>query len=72
MMKLATAIIGISSVHLLKSFINAAQYDEKSLLWQTMIHLTFAVSAQAIACTEKITQSSHAQKPPKSAPAETH
>ena len=55
--KLATAIIGISSIHLLKSFINAAQYDEKTLLWQTMIHLTFVVSALAIAYTEKITHS---------------
>ncbi len=57
--KLATAIIGISSIHLLKTFINAAQYDEKTLLWQTMIHLTFVVSALAIAYTEKITQSTH-------------
>ncbi|MGE0557763.1 MAG: TIGR00645 family protein [Burkholderiales bacterium] len=63
--KLATAIIGISSIHLLKSFINAAQYDEKTLLWQTMIHLTFVVSALAIAYTEKITQSAHASKAPK-------
>jgi uncharacterized protein (TIGR00645 family) len=55
--KLATAIIGISSIHLLKSFINAAQYDEKTLLWQTTIHLTFVISAVAIAYTEKITQS---------------
>ena len=60
--KLATAIIGISSIHLLKSFINAAHYDEKTLLWQTMIHLTFVVSALAIAYTEKITQSSHKPK----------
>ncbi len=65
--KLATAIIGISSIHLLKSFINAAQYDEKTLLWQTMIHLTFVVSALAIAYTEKITQSAHAPKSPKPA-----
>ena len=65
--KLATAIIGISSIHLLKSFINAAQYDEKTLLWQTMIHLTFVVSALAIAYTEKITQSAHAPKAPKPA-----
>ena len=57
--KLATAIIGISSIHLLKTFINAAHYDEKTLLWQTMIHLTFVVSALAIAYTEKITQSTH-------------
>jgi|MudIll2142460700_1097286.scaffolds.fasta_scaffold188927_2 uncharacterized protein (TIGR00645 family) len=55
--KLATAIIGISSIHLLKTFINAAQYDEKTLMWQTFIHLTFVLSALAIAYTEKITQS---------------
>jgi len=61
--KLATAIIGISSIHLLKTFINAAHYDEKTLLWQTMIHLTFVVSALAIAYTEKITHSARVHKP---------
>ena len=55
--KLATAIIGISSIHLLKTFINAQNFDEKTLMWQTLIHLTFVVSAMAIAYTEKITQS---------------
>ena len=53
--KLATAIIGISSIHLLKTFINAANYEEKVLLWQTVIHLTFVLSAVAIAWTERIT-----------------
>lgn len=57
--KLATAIIGISSIHLLKTFINAAQYEEKTLLWQTVIHLTFVVSALAIAYTEKLTHAAH-------------
>ena len=70
--KLATAIIGISSIHLLKSFINAAQYDEKTLLWQTMIHLTFVVSALAIAYTEKITQSAQAHRAPKGGGAPAH
>ena len=61
--KLATAIIGISSIHLLKTFINAANYDEKTLLWQTVIHLAFVISAVAIAFTEKLTQSTaQAQK----------
>ena len=53
--KLATAIIGISSIHLLKTFINATHYDEKTLLWQTVIHLSFVISALAIAFTERIT-----------------
>jgi uncharacterized protein (TIGR00645 family) len=52
--KLATAIIGISSIHLLKTFINAENYSEKVLLWQTVIHITFLLSAVAIAYTDKL------------------
>jgi uncharacterized protein (TIGR00645 family) len=52
--KLATAIIGISSIHLLKTFINAAQYTEQVLLWQTVIHITFLASAMAIAATDRL------------------
>ena len=52
--KLATAIIGISSIHLLKTFINAANFDTKTLLAQTGIHLTFLVSALAIAATDRL------------------
>ena len=52
--KLATAIIGISSIHLLKTFINAENYSEKVLLWQTVIHITFLLSAVAIAYTDRL------------------
>ena len=52
--KLATAIIGISSIHLLKTFINAANYDQKVLMWQTTIHVVFLLSAMAIAATDRI------------------
>ena len=52
--KLATAIIGISSIHLLKTFINANNYSEKVLLWQTLIHVTFLLSALAIAMTDRL------------------
>ncbi len=52
--KLATAIIGISSIHLLKTFINAANYDLKVLMWQTIIHVVFLFSALAIALTDKL------------------
>ena len=52
--KLATAIIGISSIHLLKTFINAANYDEKVLIWQTVIHITFLFSALAIALSDRL------------------
>ena len=52
--KLATAIIGISSIHLLKTFINAANYDIKVLMWQTIIHVVFLLSALAIAMTDRL------------------
>ena len=52
--KLATAIIGISSIHLLKTFINAANYTEKVLMWQTIIHIAFLLSALAIAYADRI------------------
>ena len=57
--KLATAIIGISSIHLLKSFINAPNMKEETLLWQTVIHLAFILSAVSIAYIDKAM--SHAQ-----------
>jgi len=52
--KLATAIIGISSIHLLRTFINAANYEEKVLMWQTIIHVVFLFSAIAIAYTDRL------------------
>ena len=52
--KLGTAIIGISSIHLLKTFINAANYDEKVLMWQTIIHMAFLFSAIAIAYADRL------------------
>ena len=52
--KLATAIIGISSIHLLKTFINAANYTDKVLMWQTIIHIAFLFSAMSIAYADRI------------------
>ena len=65
--KLAMAIIGISSIHLLKTFINAASYDEIVVYQQTMIHVVFLLSAIAIAYTDRITSLTQAQiaHPPK-------
>jgi uncharacterized protein (TIGR00645 family) len=57
--KLATAIIGISSIHLLKTFINAAAYDSKTLLAQTGIHVVFLFSAMAIAYSDRIMAGTH-------------
>ena len=55
--KLGTAIIGISSIHLLKTFINAANYTQHVLMWQTIIHIAFLFSAIAIAYADKLLNS---------------
>ena len=57
--KLAMAIIGISSIHLLKTFINANSYSEKVLIAQTVIHIAFLLSALAIAYTDRLTTLTH-------------
>jgi uncharacterized protein (TIGR00645 family) len=53
--KLATALIGISSIHLLKTFINAVNMDTNTMLWQVVIHITFVVSAVFLAWIDRIT-----------------
>jgi uncharacterized protein (TIGR00645 family) len=52
--KLATAIIGISSIHLLKTFINAAHYEDRVIVAQTAIHVVFLLSAIAIAASDRL------------------
>ncbi len=53
--KLAMALIGISSIHLLKTFINADKMAEQTMLWQTVIHITFVASAVALAWIDRLT-----------------
>lgn len=59
--KLAMAIIGISSIHLLRTFIEAgnigapgARVTEAGIMWQTIIHVTFILSAIGIAYVDKL------------------
>ena len=52
--KLSMALIGISSIHLLKTFINAEHMADNTIKWQVVIHLTFIVSAIAMAITDYI------------------
>ena len=52
--KLGTAIIGISSIHLLKTFISAGTLSDKTMLWQSVIHALFLVSALAIALIDRV------------------
>src|SRR6187431_72895 len=65
--KLAMAIIGISSIHLLRVFIYAgqlgketSQYTVEGVKWQAIIHVIFILSAIGIAYVEKISQDSYA------------
>jgi uncharacterized protein (TIGR00645 family) len=52
--KLSTAIIVISAIHLLKTFINASNVDPSVIKWQTIIHLVFVVSAVGMALIDRI------------------
>lgn len=55
--KLATALIGISSIHLLKTFIEIGGKDAPeytAVMWQVLVHLTFVVSALLLAWTDRI------------------
>ncbi len=47
--KLATAIVGISSVHLLQMFVDVSHTSQHSLLWGTVIHMAFILSAVLLA-----------------------
>ena len=59
---LPISIIGISSIHLLKTFINADNYTDRVLIAQTVIHIAFLLSAIAIAYTDKIMSGIASQK----------
>ena len=52
--KLSMALIGISSIHLLKTFINAENMTEATMKWQVIIHVVFIMSAVAMAYTDRI------------------
>ena len=52
--KLALALVGISSIHLLRTFIESNKTSVDSMKWQVFIHLTLVVSAIAIAYTNSI------------------
>lgn len=57
--KLALALIGISSIHLLRTFIDLSQKNTFEVMWQVIIHVTLLVSALAIAFANKLMSESH-------------
>jgi uncharacterized protein (TIGR00645 family) len=67
--KLAMAIIGISSIHLLKTFIDistlgaeGSKFTEAGVMWQTIIHCVFILSAIGIAYTDRMMGSAIVKK----------
>ncbi len=57
--KLATALVGISGIHLLKSFINIKEKSTDQIMWQVIIHIVFLLSSLMLAYTEKIMHENH-------------
>lgn len=52
--KVASTIVAISSIHLLQVFLNSAQYTADKLMWLTLIHMAFVVSALLLAYIDRI------------------
>jgi len=52
--KLAASLIGISSIHLLKAFVDVANENPEHIKWKIFIHMTFLASAILLAWTDKI------------------
>lgn len=68
--KLSMALISISSIHLLKTFIDPDQHTSQALMWQVLIHLAFLLSAFVMAWVDRLTShpaAAHADDAPRSA-----
>jgi uncharacterized protein (TIGR00645 family) len=57
--KLAMALISISSIHLLKTFISPDQNSTHTIMWQVIIHVAFLVSALIMALVDRLTTHTH-------------
>jgi uncharacterized protein (TIGR00645 family) len=57
--KLSMALIGISSIHLLKTFIDAEQRSSHTIMWQVIIHVAFLLSALAMAWVDRMVSHPH-------------
>lgn len=61
--KVAASIVAISSIHLLKLFMDAGNVPNDKLLWYVLMHLTFVVSAFAMGILDKMTRKPKDNKP---------
>ena len=58
-LKVATSIVAISSIHLLRIFVKVDEIPNDKILWYVVVHLTFVVSALLMALLDKIAFASH-------------
>jgi uncharacterized protein (TIGR00645 family) len=58
-LKVAASIVAISSIHLLRVFMNAQQVDNQKILWYVVLHLTFVVSALLLGVLDRIAFAAH-------------
>lgn len=54
-LKVAASIVAISSIHLLRAFMDAQKIDNDKLKWYVIIHLTFVVSAVLLGVLDRLT-----------------
>jgi uncharacterized protein (TIGR00645 family) len=58
-LKVAASIVAISSIHLLRAFMNAQHIENDKLMWYVIIHLTFVVSAVLMGVMDRLAFASH-------------
>ncbi|MFP8967345.1 TIGR00645 family protein [Pokkaliibacter sp. CJK22405] len=57
--KVAASIVAISSIQLLKVYMNASNYEASQLKWYVILHMTFVASAFAMGYLDRLTRDSH-------------
>ena len=58
-LKVAASIVAISSIHLLRAFMDATKIENDKLMWYVIIHLTFVVSAVLLGVLDRLTATAH-------------
>jgi uncharacterized protein (TIGR00645 family) len=60
--KVASTIVAISSIHLLQVFLNAEQFSNDKLMWLTIVHMAFVLSALLLAYIDSVMTSTKKEK----------
>jgi uncharacterized protein (TIGR00645 family) len=60
--KVASTIVAISSIHLLQIFLNADKYTDSKIMWLTIVHMAFVLSALLLAYIDKVMTSTKKDK----------